>query len=241
MRSMRLRIRALMIAGGAAAVVLGGAAGEARLRRVADYYQSKVTEFDANKAHLVPSLVAMERIAAESPESVKLRDLVLLRHQVAYYDFLAQRYAGAARTPWKAVPEDPPPPTKNKLPTKFAQDVVTEAIKRKILRLDLSGCGATDSLLAVLRKCQNLRSLDLARNRFTDEGLAHLARMEYLHELILSDNNITDAGLVNLEGLKGLRRLNLRGTKITRAGLARLARAVPSVEVAHDPDLPSGP
>lgn len=240
MRAMRFRIRALMLVVSVVAVLLGCAAGELRLRRIAADYQSRVAEHDAEKTRLIPALVAMERNASASPESVSLRGLVLLRHQVSYHDFLACRYLAAARVPWKPVPDDPRLPTLYNLPPMLAKDVITEAITRKILSLDLRGCAATDSSLASLRECPNLRSLDLADNRLTDAGLVHLAGLEHLDLLILSNNNITDAGLVNLKGLKNLRKLNLIGTKITRAGLGQLTSALPSVEVTHDPDLLSG-
>jgi hypothetical protein len=64
------------------------------------------------------------------------------------------------------------------------------------------------------------------RGRATDQLLALLPRFDQLRELSLVEADVTDLGLPHLTQLRGLKRLSLRGTRVTDAGVAHLARCL---------------
>ena len=73
--------------------------------------------------------------------------------------------------------------------------------------------------------------LDLSGTRVDDAGLADLANLPFLLDLRLDDTAITDAGLVALARRKSLALLSLKGTQTTPEGRARLAAALPDLEI----------
>jgi Leucine-rich repeat (LRR) protein len=93
----------------------------------------------------------------------------------------------------------------------------------KILEVSLKNARATpDLILAKLRECQNLRSLDLSGNTgLTDKHLAQISGFSSLESLNLAKTGVTDAAFEKLGSLPNLKTLGLQGTLVSGAGLEK--------------------
>jgi len=98
--------------------------------------------------------------------------------------------------------------------------------------VDFHGCVAvTDSGLASLGGCTNLKGLHLDGTQITDAGLVHLKGLTQLKRLGLSETQITDAGLIHVRGLRNLTRINLYDTRVTDEGVKNLQEALPNCTI----------
>jgi YHS domain-containing protein/mono/diheme cytochrome c family protein len=97
--------------------------------------------------------------------------------------------------------------------------------------LNLSGTTVGDSGMATVARFGQLRRLNLSRTGVNDAGLAALAGLDQLTTLNLYGTRVSDAGLVHLEGLVGLEKLFLWQTSVTDGGAAKLAKALPGLEI----------
>lgn len=100
-----------------------------------------------------------------------------------------------------------------------------------LVDLNLASTGITDAQLAKLKSLKNLMTLHLENTAVTDAGLKNLSRMEYLHYLNLYGTAVSDAGLESLDDLSRLRKLYLWQTKTTAEGVAKLAEAIPGIDI----------
>jgi len=102
----------------------------------------------------------------------------------------------------------------------------------ELYELDIYDKASSNESIVEIGKLPKLKMLRLFTGTFDDAGLAPLKNLGTLEELVLNSPNVTDAGLEHLAGLKTLRKLTLAGTKVTAAGKAKLAAALPNVEIA---------
>jgi len=93
---------------------------------------------------------------------------------------------------------------------------------------------ATDHLLKLLSRFDQLRELTLAEADVTDAGLAHLSPLRALRRLSLRGTRITDAGVSQLAQCPALTRIDLRETQVTCEGVNWLQRALPETEILSD-------
>ena len=96
---------------------------------------------------------------------------------------------------------------------------------RRLEALTVSDSWITDSALAAIEQCKDLRAIDISSNReVTDSGVSRLARLTNLRELNLAFTGVTDNGVAALAGLSELHSLDLGGTCITAGGLRHVRR-----------------
>jgi Leucine Rich repeat len=96
---------------------------------------------------------------------------------------------------------------------------------------------ATDHLLTLLSRFDQLRELTLEEADVTDAGLAHLSRLKTLRRLSLRGTRITDAGVSQLAQCPALTRIDLRETRVTGEGIRWLRRALPETDIVSDVNL----
>jgi len=102
----------------------------------------------------------------------------------------------------------------------------------ELYELDIYDKASSNESIVEIGKLPKLKMLRLFTGTFDDAGLAPLKNLVTLEELVLNSPNVTDAGLEHLAGLKNLRKLTLAGTKASPAGKAKLAAALPNLEIA---------
>lgn len=106
-----------------------------------------------------------------------------------------------------------------------------------LVHVNLAGTKISDSGLATLSSLTNLSRLHLERTEITDAGLSHLKPLSNLTYLNLYGTQISDAGLDHLKGLTNLKRIYLWQTKVTDEGVAKLAQALPNLEISRGWEL----
>jgi hypothetical protein len=84
-----------------------------------------------------------------------------------------------------------------------------------IVEAELARTRISDTGLAALAKCENLRAADLTRTAVTSAGLAALAGLKKLEALNLTGTAVDDAGWPHVQALPALKRVWFFGTKVT--------------------------
>jgi hypothetical protein len=93
---------------------------------------------------------------------------------------------------------------------------------------------ASDQLLAVIPRFNELRELSLAGANVTDAGLLHLTKLKALRRLSLRGTQVSDAGVSQLTRCDLLRWIDLRETCVTSAGVGLLQSALPGADILTD-------
>ena len=86
-------------------------------------------------------------------------------------------------------------------------------LKKQLVWLKLSDTKISDSALAVISQCTNLRILQLNNTAITDKGLSQLHSLNNLQSISLTGTAITASGLQSLRRIKTLHELFLYQTK----------------------------
>lgn len=97
--------------------------------------------------------------------------------------------------------------------------------------LNLTRTKITDTGMATIAQCKQLRRLHLAQTGIGDAGVRHLAGLRDLTYLNLFGTKVSDGGLSALSGLASLQRIFLWQTDVTDAGVAAFQQALPDVQV----------
>jgi hypothetical protein len=113
-----------------------------------------------------------------------------------------------------------------------------EAVKDRLVQLNLRGTNLNDELAASLKPLTELTHLHLERTAITDAGLANLSGMQKLEYLNLYGTGLTDAGLTHLEGLAGLKKMFVWETKVTLDGVKSLKAKRPDLQIIGGPEEP---
>ncbi len=117
------------------------------------------------------------------------------------------------------------------------QGLMHVAKLKKVVWLNLRDTKVTDEGLARLRGLKALKYLHLERTAISDAGIQHLSDLPNLEYLNLYGTKITDQALETLKGNKGLKQLYVWRTEVTDQGVARLAKALPQLEIVRGMDL----
>jgi hypothetical protein len=104
--------------------------------------------------------------------------------------------------------------------------------------LDLNRVEISDEGLRHLRSLSCLHYLDLSNTKITDAGLVHLERLHHLQWLVLNGTEVSDAGLARLTSLHSLQSLQVHGTHVTQEGVDSVRKAIPTLNVLSDFEMP---
>lgn len=102
---------------------------------------------------------------------------------------------------------------------------------RNLRSLSLRFVPVTDDSASVFASLPRLRELDLWGTEITDETLRELAALRELQSLTLHDTAVTDAGLEYLESYPALEEVALARTEVTSEGKERLRSAIPGITI----------
>jgi hypothetical protein len=100
---------------------------------------------------------------------------------------------------------------------------ISRSTNDREVEFHLSGRDLTDEGLEHIAQLGNVVLLNLRGTKITNAGLVHLKGLTKLRELHLEQTDVGDDGLVNLSGMTNLKYLNLYGTSVTDKGLQHLA------------------
>ncbi len=108
--------------------------------------------------------------------------------------------------------------------------------------LDLSFTAATDAGIACFADARHIDQLNVEKTAITDAALDTVARFQQLQELDLSHTAVTDQGLSKLSRLVHLQILWLTGTRVTDQGLSALTslRELEQLDVQATSVTPAG-
>jgi hypothetical protein len=107
---------------------------------------------------------------------------------------------------------------------------VESVINDEFLSIELPEA-ATDRSGKLLRKCEQLNSIDASGCRITDEFVTALAGHPELDSLDLSVTPVTDKSIPTLLALPELKSLRIYETQITSEGRDRLRKRFPDIDV----------
>ena len=103
-------------------------------------------------------------------------------------------------------------------------------LKNQLVWLKLSDTKISDSALALVSQCSNLRILQLNNTAITDRGLLRLRTLDSLQSLSLAGTDVSANGLKNLQKIKSLREIYLYQTKAV-ADYTTLRRLFPKTAI----------
>jgi len=95
-------------------------------------------------------------------------------------------------------------------------------LKKQLIQLDLSGTGAGDKDMEVIKQCTALRVVSLRDTKITSNALSSLAALSELRVLNLAGTNVTAQGLLAVQPPKHLHALYLYHTKVERKDWGKL-------------------
>jgi len=95
-------------------------------------------------------------------------------------------------------------------------------LKKQLIQLDLSGTGAGDNDMEVIKQCTALRVVNLRGTRITNNALPALASLPELRVLNLVGTNVTARGLLAVRPPAHLHALYLYHTRVERGDWSRL-------------------
>ena len=107
--------------------------------------------------------------------------------------------------------------------------------RNKLTWLDCSELALSSDFFKQLQQCINLQRLHLNGTDVTDKQLDALSQLADLSYLNLYNTQISDAGLDALHASSSLRKIFLSQTQVTANGIALLKKALPELEVVHQP------
>jgi len=113
-----------------------------------------------------------------------------------------------------------------------------EAIKGRLVNLNLRGTNLNDDLAQYLKPLTELTRLHLEKTAITDAGLPNVSGLAKLEYLNLYGTAVTDAGLEHLGGLANLKKLYVWETKVTLDGVRKLRERLPELDIIGGPEEP---
>jgi len=105
---------------------------------------------------------------------------------------------------------------------------------RVLRHLALRRTAISDPELRYLARLPLLHTLELSATRITDAGVSLIARIPTLWRLWLERTSVTDATLDAFSEARQLDRIDVRGTRVTLTAVARLAKALPRLQIVAD-------
>lgn len=102
----------------------------------------------------------------------------------------------------------------------------------EVYAVSFADTGAPGSALGVLRNLPHLEWLTVDSRNLSDSGLAHIGQCKQLKTLSLRWAQITDGGLAHLTGLEQIESVDLRYSSVNGTGLTLLAK-LPRLKTLH--------
>ena len=112
------------------------------------------------------------------------------------------------------------------------------ALGGNLWRCSVAGTQMTDTAMATLGVCLELRSLRLDNTAIGDAGIASLGALQHLEVLNCFATNVSDASIDAIAQLGALKAVYLGSSAVTEEGLAKLRQTRPSLAVHGDASVP---